>query len=79
MGREDKAVYLAPGQIIAFGDYDFWLYNNCNNDTQSNSESGESYEGPPGIAYGTDQAKSYFAGAKNFKVREIEAFQVKFL
>jgi hypothetical protein len=77
-GKEANSIYYGPGYLILFGDgHDIYLNNNCN--TGNNTANlGAAYEAPPGIAYNTDPSKSYLGGAVNFKIKEIEAFQVKF-
>ena len=51
------------------GGHDFFIYSDANNNRNSNSKLGYSYEIPPG------QTKSFF-GSNNFKVSEIEVFQI---
>ena len=41
---------------------------------KSLSDFGNSFELPDGIEYGSEEAKSYFAGGFNFKVQEMEVF-----
>jgi hypothetical protein len=40
------------------------------------SNIGNSYLAPEGIKYDTYESKSYLAGARNFKVEEIEVYKV---
>jgi hypothetical protein len=66
--------------MIVFGaGNDIILYNNCNNNKSSSCNLGISYEVPVGLTHNTDPAKNYMAGIYNYKVKEIEVFQVKFI
>ena len=48
------------------GGYDLYIYNDCNINTSSYSNLGYSYELPNGYAYGSNEAKNYFAGSHKF-------------
>ena len=80
-GKEGNAIhYGTGGLIIRFGaGHDIILYNDCNNNNNSYCNPGNSYEVPVGLTYNTDPSKNYMAGTYNFKVKEIEVFQVKFI
>ena len=76
--QDANAISYGPGYLFAFGNgCDIYLYNNCN--TANNSANlGRTYEAPAGITYNTDPCRAYLGGSDDFKIREIEAFQVKF-
>ena len=52
------------------GGNDFHIASDANNNSNSSSNLGHTYELPPG------QTKTFLVGSKNFKVSEIEVFQV---
>ena len=52
------------------GGHDFWIVSDANNNSNSKSNLGHTYELPPG------QTKTFLVGSRNFKVSEIEVFQV---
>ena len=59
------------------GGHDLALFGNCNTENTSYSNLGHTYTPPNGITYGTEDAKSYFAGSYNFMVEEVEIFSLK--
>lgn len=72
--------------LVSFGDCgpkenncDLCIFNDCNNNNESYSNLGGTYELPEGIVYGTQEARSYLAGSFEFKVCEIEVFRVTFI
>ena len=52
------------------GGYDFCIYSDANNNSDSSSNLGCTYEIPPG------QTDTCFVGSRKFKVSEIEVFQI---
>jgi hypothetical protein len=76
----DYSVLYGPGQIIAFGRrFDIYLCEDCNNNNDSYCNLGKSFEVPEELTDNEDEAKIYMAGSIDFKVKEIEVFQVKFI
>ena len=61
------------------GDCGFYIGKDCNINTNSWSRlgSGGRYELPQGIKPGSNEAKSYLAGSKHFKVLEMEVFKLE--
>ena len=57
------------GPIFADG-YDLYIASDANNNINSSSNLGQTYELPPG------QTDTFLVGSKHFKVSEIEVFQV---
>ncbi len=75
-----KAVRHHRSLLGSFGDGgDLYLYDYIDENTHNYSYLGNSYELPPGMAKGAEEARSYLAGAYKFKVKEIEVFRVKFI
>ena len=52
------------------GGHDLYIASDANNNNTSNSNFGHTYELPPG------QTNTFLIGSKNFKVLEIEVFQI---
>jgi hypothetical protein len=72
-GKDANSIYYGPSYLFIFGSgHDIRLNNNCNTDNMYASL-GSTYEAPAGVT-----ANTYLGGAVNFKIREIEGFQVKF-
>ena len=61
--------------LPCFGN-DLYLYEDCNFNSNSQSDVGFNYEAPAGIEKYTDEAKIFMAGQYKFCVEEIEIFQV---
>ena len=57
------------------GGTDLYIANDCNVNSDSRSNLGETYESN-GYAYGSTEAKSYLAGSYNFTVLEMEVFKI---
>jgi len=57
----------------------FWILDDCNINENSDSDLGWDgyWELPQGINYGTNEARSYLTGSKNFKVLEMEVFKLE--
>ena len=55
---------------------DLRIDNKCNESEDNYAEIGKNYELPPRIEEDTDEAHSYVAGILEFKVDEIEVFEV---
>jgi hypothetical protein len=63
--------------LFAFGGgSDFRIYNECNTNAHSFSMLGGDYEPPEGMKYSTPDANAYLAGKYQFKVLEIEVYQL---
>ena len=58
------------GGVPFGGGRDFCIYSDANNNSNSSSNLGHTYEIPPG------QTNIFLVGSKNFKVSEIEVFQI---
>ena len=52
------------------GSHDLHIANDANNNSNSESNLGHTYELPPG------QTNTFLVGSKNFKVSEIEVFEI---
>ena len=52
------------------------IWNNCNDNNNSLSDLGLSYEAPNGYTHGSNESRSYLAGSYNFFVDEIEVFRI---
>ena len=50
------------------------ITNDCNLKNKSSSNLGYVFKPPNGLKEGSDEARSYLAGAFNYKVLEIEVF-----
>lgn len=59
------------------GGKDIHISDNCNSNKNSHSNFGHTYQSPEGIEYESADAKSYLAGGFNFKVEEIEVYQLE--
>ncbi|CDW90176.1 tldc domain-containing protein [Stylonychia lemnae] len=70
------AVGHQKNQILQFGMTDIFIKDNCDERRSSSANIGSTYQLPNGIQYGTQQCEQYLAGSKNFKVLEIEVYQV---
>lgn len=65
--------------MVAFGrGHDFRVSSNCNVNSESYSNFGYTYQLPDGMQMNSEEAKSYLAGAYQFKVTEIEIYKVVF-
>ena len=63
--------------MVSFGrGHDFRISSNCNQNNESYSNFGYTFQLPDGITMNTDEAKSYLAGSYQFKVVEIEVYKV---
>ena len=56
------------------GGHDFYLYNNCNQNTSSYSNLGYTYRSP--FQYNTEQSKNHLAGCYNFQVSDYEVLSI---
>ncbi|CDW83874.1 UNKNOWN [Stylonychia lemnae] len=75
----DYAVYHGKDYLIVFGGgHDIRIYTGCNNNTSNLNQCnlGYAYLPPQGLKYGDQQATEYLAGSAQFKVIEIEVYQV---
>ena len=59
--------------LPCFGN-DLYLYEDCNNNCNSQSDVGFNYEAPLGIEKYTEAAKIFMAGQYKFSVIDIEVF-----
>ena len=74
--QTSHSIYNRPDYLATFGGgHDIHLCDNCNSSNSSYSNFGHTFN-TPGAQYGTEQAKSYLAGSYNFKVLEIETYQL---
>ncbi|CDW74280.1 tldc domain-containing protein [Stylonychia lemnae] len=71
----DNSLYFNASEHIHFGE-DLIIRDNPNNNVQSTSNIGYAYQPPRDIFHDSDKAKEYLAGAQNFRVQEMEAFEV---
>jgi len=65
-----NAMYHKSSYGPTFGGNDFYIASDANNNSSSSSILGHTYELPPG------QTNTFLVGSKNFKVSEIEVFQI---
>ncbi len=82
--RPYKSVVKSPGTNAIYdsasygptfgGGHDFYIADNSDSNTDSYSNWGNSYSSL--YTYYSAQAQSFFAGSKNFQVKEIEVFQI---
>jgi hypothetical protein len=65
--------------MLAFGrGHDFRISSNCNQNNESYSNFGYTYQLPDNISLNSDEAKAYLAGSYQFKVAEVEVYKVVF-
>ena len=65
--------------MLAFGrGHDFRISSNCNQNNESYSNFGYTYQLPDNISLNSDEAKAYLAGSYQFKVSEVEVYKVVF-
>ncbi|CDW86247.1 UNKNOWN [Stylonychia lemnae] len=76
----DQAVNHHQDYLMAFGNgsngSDIYISNDCNNNNSSYCCLGGTYMPPQGFKEGDQQAIDYMAGSEDFKVIEIEVYQV---
>ena len=71
------AIYSGNAYGPIFGaDGDIFVYDNSNENNNSYSNLGDSYQLPNNITYGSKKAKSYLAGSYNWQTTEIEVYQL---
>ena len=51
--------------------------SDCNENNNSYTELGYSYDLPEGMSYNTNEAKNYLSGAYNFQVLEMEIYSLQ--
>ena len=74
--NSNQGVYCHTSYGPTFGGgHDIYISNNPSSDNSCYSNYGHSYESK-GLSYSTTQAQSHLAGSYNFKVLEIEVFQL---
>jgi hypothetical protein len=67
-----NAIYDHASNGPTFGaGHDFYIADNSDSNTNSHSNWGSSYTSLSGV-----QTDSFFAGSRNFQVKEIEVFQI---
>ena len=73
------AVTHDPSRLVHFGAGipDLRIDHNCNKNTVSVSEFGFNYNLPKDMILRSKEAREYFAGSMNFRVKEIEIFSIK--
>ncbi|KAG2373822.1 hypothetical protein C9374_011707 [Naegleria lovaniensis] len=79
--KSDNAIYTYSSYLAYFGGSDIFIAEKCNENTYSNSDLGHSYSIPASLKkqnlkYGDAQVRSYLAGSYQFRVSEIEVYQV---
>jgi hypothetical protein len=68
--QKNRAIYCGSDRGPTFDG--MWIYDNCNSNTRSNTDSfGEVYTNDTGR-----DGKTFFAGSMNFTVKEIEVFEI---
>ncbi|CDW73093.1 tldc domain-containing protein [Stylonychia lemnae] len=73
----DSAVCHKSERLMLFGQgCDIRIYDNCNNNSKSYCNLGYTYMPPYGFKKGDQQCQNYLAGSYEFKVVEIEVYQV---
>ena len=75
-GKESNELQASPSYLFMFGNGDLYISDNCNDNYNSESKFGSSYELPNGISIYSEAANSYLAGKSTFKVEEIEVFKI---
>ena len=71
------AIYSGNAYGPIFGaDGDIFVYDNSNENNNSYSNLGDSYQLPNNITYGSEEAKGYLAGSYNWQTTEIEVYQL---
>ena len=73
----EKEVYHSDDLLCCFGINDLIIKSNCNVAAGSYSNLGMSYELPDDIQMFTNESKTYLAGSYEFKVLEMEVFQLQ--
>ena len=79
--KKDSAIRNFNKDILfSFGSgADITIYDQCNSNKQSYSYLGNTYKQCDGHKTDSDEANSYLAGEKKFKVTEVEVYDVKFI
>eukprot|EP01091_Cochliopodium_minus_P018392 TRINITY_DN744_c0_g1_i3.p1 TRINITY_DN744_c0_g1~~TRINITY_DN744_c0_g1_i3.p1 ORF type:complete len:309 (+),score=88.01 TRINITY_DN744_c0_g1_i3:770-1696(+) len=74
--NSQKSIYdfTSFGPIYGGGS-DIYISDNCNQNTNSYSDLGYTFEGCP-FSFSTKEAKSFLCGSNNFKVQDIEVYQI---
>ena len=67
--------YYDSGPIFG-GGYDIKVSGNSNQNNNSYSKLGYSYQLPNNITYGSEESKRYLAGSENWQTTEIEVYQL---
>jgi len=71
------AIYASPSYGPTFGNgFDLFIANQSNNNTNSYSNLGSSYQLPVGFTSGTTAVQSFLAGSFNFQPFEIEVYSI---
>ena len=63
-------------RLQCFGVWDFYISDNCDQNSNSVADLGACYTLPLGMKHKSEAASEYLAGSQNFKVIELELFQV---
>ena len=82
--ENEKSIYYDKNTLCIFGKYNFpfsksWdlaILENCDQNEESYSNLGSSYEIPEGMIYRSDESKCFLAGSFGFRVEEIEVYSI---
>ncbi len=75
-GKEAQAVNMVRDRLMCYGVWDLYIASDCNENISSISDFGACYNLPVGMKFKSEGAQTYLAGSQNFKVKELEVFQV---
>jgi hypothetical protein len=75
VSKLNETVNSKRGYLIILGaGADLFIADKCNENFNSGSYLGETFQLPRGIQVGSTQAKEYLAGTYNFQVKDIEVY-----
>ena len=72
--NSDQAIYCQPDEPLQFGDFDIFIADESNTNTDSFSYLGLHYTHPDYVQ-GSNKAHSFLASRDVFKVSEIEVYE----
>ncbi|CDW87813.1 tldc domain-containing protein [Stylonychia lemnae] len=70
------AVSHFKNQMMQFGMSEIQIKDDCNEKRTNSSKIGSTYQTSNGIEFGSQKSEDYLAGAKKFKVLEVEVYSV---
>ena len=74
-----QAVEHSKDYMMSFGrGHDFRISSKANENNESYSNFGYTYQLPEGVSMNSEAAKSYLAGSYQFKIVEVEVYKVVF-